>query len=83
MMASRSNSSAGTGSATGSYVGDSLFGSITVPSKGRRLFRKVEKQGRNDACACGSEKKFKFCCGRQKEPGLLMRFALCVQKWLQ
>lgn len=23
-----------------------------------------KKQGRNDACACGSGKKFKFCCGK-------------------
>jgi peptide deformylase len=26
--------------------------------------RKVEKQGRNEPCHCGSGKKFKKCCGR-------------------
>jgi hypothetical protein len=27
---------------------------------------KVSKAGRNDFCPCGSRKKFKKCCGRQR-----------------
>lgn len=30
---------------------------------GTTLVRAEKKQGRNDACACGSGKKFKKCCG--------------------
>ncbi|WP_439561889.1 SEC-C metal-binding domain-containing protein [Roseinatronobacter sp.] len=25
---------------------------------------RIGKQGRNDACACGSGRKYKLCCGR-------------------
>ena len=27
---------------------------------------KAHKIGRNDPCPCGSGKKYKFCCGRNK-----------------
>lgn len=30
---------------------------------GTTLVRAEKKQGRNDACACGSGKKYKKCCG--------------------
>ena len=28
--------------------------------------RKVDKIGRNDPCSCGSGKKYKKCCGKEK-----------------
>ena len=28
--------------------------------------RKGKKVGRNDPCPCGSGKKYKFCCGKNK-----------------
>ena len=31
--------------------------------KGETVVRQGEKTGRNDPCPCGSEKKFKKCCG--------------------
>ena len=31
-------------------------------------FRKGPKVGRNDACPCGSGKKYKHCCGREQIP---------------
>jgi SEC-C motif-containing protein len=35
-----------------------------TPPEGDKQPRRVEKVGRNDACPCGSGKKFKKCCGR-------------------
>lgn len=34
-----------------------------LKGSGTTLVRVEKKQGRNDACACGSGKKFKKCCG--------------------
>jgi len=28
------------------------------------IVRQIPKVGRNDPCTCGSEKKFKKCCGK-------------------
>jgi len=33
-------------------------------TKKKPMIRKEEKVGRNDPCPCGSEKKFKQCCGK-------------------
>jgi hypothetical protein len=83
-MASRSSSSATTGgSASQAYVGGTLFGSITSPSRGWILLKKTEKHGRNARCACGSGKKHKHCHGKPREPSWLLRLALRIQTWLQ
>ncbi len=34
---------------------------------GRKSPAEKKPQGRNTLCACGSGKKFKFCCGKLKE----------------
>ena len=35
-----------------------------VKNKPQTVFRAGEKVGRNDACPCGSGKKYKACCGK-------------------
>ena len=32
------------------------------------IVRDGAKIGRNDACPCGSAKKYKKCCGKQNQP---------------
>ena len=51
---------AGTGS---SSAGDISLGENGLPV-GVTIRREVAKVGRNDACPCGSGKKFKQCCGK-------------------
>ncbi|MEI8078143.1 MAG: SEC-C metal-binding domain-containing protein, partial [bacterium] len=51
---------AGTGS---SAAGDISLGENGLPV-GVTIRREVAKVGRNDACPCGSGKKFKQCCGK-------------------
>ncbi|MCV2403255.1 SEC-C metal-binding domain-containing protein [Marinomonas sp. C2222] len=34
------------------------------PPKQATVTRDTPKIGRNDPCACGSEKKYKKCCGK-------------------
>ncbi|MFH1928044.1 MAG: DUF1186 domain-containing protein [Chloroflexota bacterium] len=35
-------------------------------SRPRRVVKKTTKIGRNDPCPCGSDKKYKWCCGSQQ-----------------
>ncbi|MCD6419007.1 SEC-C domain-containing protein [bacterium] len=37
-----------------------------VPQKRKPIRRKGKKIGRNDPCPCGSGKKYKNCCGKNK-----------------
>ncbi len=58
----------------------SLFGELPMPAHGL-LAVGQPKQGRNDACACGSGRKFKHCCGAVSMPSLfgnlnLLRYVL-------
>lgn len=40
------------------------YAKSTFPITGKGKPRRVEKKpGRNEPCTCGSEKKFKKCCG--------------------
>lgn len=39
---------------------------IEMPEKGRPMVREEPKIGRNDSCPCGSGKKYKKCCGKDK-----------------
>ena len=52
-----------------------LYGELPMPANG--LVAIVQpKQGRNDACACGSGRKFKHCCGAVSMPPLFSRMNL-------
>ncbi len=39
------------------------FRDMVIDPKSKQLVRIYDKPGRNDKCPCGSEKKFKRCCG--------------------
>jgi len=39
-------------------------GNANHKEEGIRIPKKVDKIGRNEMCPCGSEKKFKHCCGK-------------------
>ena len=39
----------------------------------------VSKTGRNELCPCGSGKKLKFCCGRQKKTLTQSGLLRCLQ----
>lgn len=38
--------------------------SKTIPEKGHTFIRNEKKIGRNEYCKCGSNKKYKKCCGK-------------------
>lgn len=44
--------------------GESWFFKDAAAPKQEQVRRDGEKVGRNDACPCGSEKKYKKCCGK-------------------
>jgi preprotein translocase subunit SecA len=49
---------------------DNYQGTTTIQSKqkkGQEKKGKRKKIGRNDPCPCGSGKKYKYCCGKNKE----------------
>ena len=57
-----------------------LYGELPMPAHGL-VATGQPKQGRNDACACGSGRKFKHCCGAVSMPPLfghmnLLRYVL-------
>ncbi len=57
-----------------------LYGELPMPANGL-VAAAQPKQGRNDACACGSGRKFKHCCGAVAMPPLfsgmnLLRYVL-------
>ena len=57
-----------------------LYGELPMPAHGLVAVGQA-KQGRNDACACGSGRKFKHCCGAVVIPPLfgnlnLLRYVL-------
>ena len=39
---------------------------ITKEFRASKVFMKQETVGRNDPCPCGSGKKYKKCCGKDK-----------------
>lgn len=45
-------------------VGDRWFFKDAAAPRQEQVRREGEKVGRNDPCPCGSEKKFKKCCGK-------------------
>ncbi len=53
-------------------VAKSLHADFPLPALGLQAAAQV-KPGRNDACDCGSGKKFKHCCGNQTMPPLFGR----------
>ncbi len=62
------------------FAGRQLYSDLPLPSNGLKPLGQ-ERQGRNDACACGSGKKFKHCCGDGSVPLLfgemnLLRYVL-------
>ena len=38
-------------------------GKLPSRARGYKLLEKNQKVGRNEKCPCGSEKKYKHCCG--------------------
>ena len=62
------------------FAGRQLFSELPMPANGLKPLGQ-QRQGRNDACACGSGKKFKHCCGDGSVPPLfgdmnLLRYVL-------
>ena len=62
------------------FAGRQLYSELPLPSNGLKPLGQA-RQGRNDACACGSGKKFKHCCGDGSIPPLfagmnLLRYVL-------
>lgn len=62
-------------------LGRTIWNSTPLPSNGFRP-RPLPKPGRNDACICGSGRKFKHCCGHAPqldlplEPELMLAIVL-------
>ena len=52
-----------------------LYGELPMPAHGLVAVGQP-KHGRNDACACGSGRKFKHCCGAVSMPPLFSRINL-------
>jgi uncharacterized protein YecA (UPF0149 family) len=47
------------------HIGRSIFEAVLEHNSGERQPAVSEKIGRNEACPCGSGKKYKKCCGGQ------------------
>ncbi len=53
--------------AAGTEANPASSGPVEMPTRQARprtVRREIPKVGRNDPCPCGSNKKFKQCCGR-------------------
>ena len=45
---------------------DNMLKMLNEMVEGVKVKREGKKIGRNDPCPCGSGKKYKYCCGRNK-----------------